>query len=64
MSYRKRGGSNRVVIYLSDENFLAVGAELTPPGESKPDFGAISKFFNGLVDDWRLRRALAKEQAQ
>lgn len=57
MSNKARRGGVRTVIQLSEENAISVFAALTPPGESKPPFGLVSKFFNQLVDAWRVKRA-------
>lgn len=59
MPARSRHGSNRIVIQLSDENYLAVMCELTPEGQAKPPFGVVTKFFNGLVENWRAHKAAA-----
>jgi predicted RNA-binding protein with PUA domain len=55
---RSKHGSNRLVVQLSDENFIALHTALTPPGEVRPAHGAISKFINMMMDEWRARRAL------
>jgi hypothetical protein len=57
LSHRSRTSGNRVVLYLSDENYLSVIAALTPAGEDRPPFGVISKFYNDLTEAWRMRRA-------
>lgn len=55
---RSKHGSNRLVIQLSDENYIAIHTALTEPGETRPAHGAISRFMNLLVDSWREKRAL------
>lgn len=62
MSLRSRTGGVRQVIQLSNENALAVFARLTPPGSQRPPFGAISSFFNHLVDAWRVQEALKEKK--
>lgn len=63
MARPKGSGGTRQVVYLSDENVLAVHVALTPAGDSKPPFGAISKFINLLLDNWRSQQAF-KEPAK
>lgn len=59
---RSKHGSNRLVIQLSDENYIAVHTALTQPGDPRPAHGAVSRFMNMLVDQWREKRALSSEE--
>lgn len=52
-----RGGSNRLVVYISDENFLALQSASILPGDTKPRFGMNSRIVNQLLDSWRVQLA-------
>jgi hypothetical protein len=62
MSVKQRTGGVRTVIQLSQENAVSVFAALTPPGADKPPFGLMSRFFNQLVEAWRVKQAQKENQ--
>lgn len=60
---RKKTAGVRTVIFLTEENALSVFGALTPAGEQRPPFGAMSHFFNELVERWRIARAQKENES-
>lgn len=49
MSAKKPEGTNRVVVSLSNENYLWLMMRCTKAGSDKPAFGAVSEFVNAMI---------------
>lgn len=58
---RKLLHKSRLTIFIKEENLLHVFAAATPEGLEAPPHGAISAFFDGLIELW-LAGKLRKEQ--
>lgn len=60
----RQRGRVRLVVHIKPENYLTVQTALTPAGASKPGFGVISDFIDGLIDEWVTKRAQRDNQVK